>query len=117
MRVAPKLIAACNKDGGAARNAARAEIIIVGKVMSDNTSPPTSGEERGMLKTLRKTASPSNPKITEGTAAKLLILISAKSSHRFHRRPRGANNSKYNAAKTPAGKDIAKVSNKVKKEP
>ena len=60
-----------------------------------------------------KTVSPSKPKITDGTAAKLLMLISIKSNQRL----RGANISKYNAAKTAVGKDNRKVNSKVKKEP
>ena len=56
--------------------AARDEIIIVGNVIMPRTIPPTSGIDLGIPKTPIKIANPKMPKTTEGTAAKLLILIS-----------------------------------------
>ena len=65
--------------GGTAFIAARLEMIIVGKVIKAKTIPPTSGIERGIPKILIKIASPKIPNTTEGTAARLLILISISS--------------------------------------
>ncbi len=59
--------------------AARLEMMIVGNVINESTRPPTSGAERGMPKKLINTARPSKPNTIDGTAARLLILISIKS--------------------------------------
>ena len=104
MRVAPKLSAADNIDGGTAAKAAREAMIMVGKVIMESTNPPTKGEERGRPKKLIKIANPSTPKMIDGTAAKLLILISIKSNHLL----RGANISKYKAANTAIGNETKK---------
>ena len=87
--------------------------MMVGRVIRVNTSPPTRGAERGNPKKLRNTAKPSNPKTMDGTAARLLMLISIKSVHLFL----GANSSRYMAAATPTGKDNTRVTIRVKKEP
>ena len=71
-------------------SAARVTMIMVGKVISDNTKPPTSGAERGNPNQPRKTARPSRPNTTEGTAARLFTLISMRSVSRFL----GANSSR-----------------------
>ena len=49
-------------------------------------------------------ASPRRPKIMEGTAARLLMLTSMISVQIFL----GANSSRYMAAATPMGKDVAR---------
>ena len=100
-------------EGGTAFKHERLEIIIVGSVISVSTSPPTKGTERGMPNKFRNIARPSRPKITEGTAAKLLMFTSIKSVIRFL----GAYSSRYTAAATPMGKDKAKVTSKVSKLP
>ena len=58
-------------------------IIIVGKVISDKTIPPTSGEDLGKSKYPKKIDSPSKPKTIDGTAAKLLMLTSIISDSLF----------------------------------
>jgi hypothetical protein len=55
-------------------------IMIVGRVISANTIPPTSGVERGRLKKFKKIERPRSPNTIEGTAARLLILTSIKVS-------------------------------------
>src|SRR3546814_10208750 len=59
---------------GTAFSAARVTMMMVGRVISDRTMPPTRGAERGSPKKPRKTARPSRPNTTEGTAARLLML-------------------------------------------
>ena len=76
--------------GGTALIAALLEIIIVGNVIKANTSPPTSGIDRGIPNSFMKIAKPKIPKTTDGTAAKLLILISINSVNLFL----GANSSR-----------------------
>ena len=76
--------------GGTARIAARDEIMMVGNVISASTTPPISGIERGMPKMPIKIARPRMPKTTDGTAARLLMLISISSVTRFF----GANSSR-----------------------
>jgi hypothetical protein len=71
-------------------SAALVTMIMVGNVISDSTIPPTSGAERGRPNQPRKTAKPSNPNTTDGTAARLLMLISMISVQRFW----GANSSR-----------------------
>ena len=78
---APPPMPASRIDGGTDLIAALLEIIIVGKVINVRTKPPTSGTERGTSKKLMKTAKPNNPKIIDGTAARLLILTSMKLVH------------------------------------
>ena len=63
---------------------------LVGKVIKDNTIPPTKGADRGKVKKLMNTAKPNKPNTIEGTAARLLMLISMKSMNRFF----GANSSR-----------------------
>jgi hypothetical protein len=65
-------------------------MMMVGRVISESTMPPTSGAERGRPKNWRKTARPSRPKTIEGTAARLLMLTSIRSVQRFL----GANSSR-----------------------
>jgi hypothetical protein len=62
---------------------------MVGSTISASTMPPTSGAERGRPKKFRNTERPSKPKTIEGTAARLLMLISIRSVQRFF----GANSS------------------------
>ena len=78
-------MAASRIDGGTDLIAALLEIIIVGKVISVKTKPPTNGTERGTPKKLMKTAKPNKPKIIDGTAARLLILTSIKLVHLLRR--------------------------------
>ena len=92
--------AASRIDGGTALMALRPAITMTGIVISAKVMPPTSGADRGMPHMPRNTASPSNPKIIEGTAARLLIDTSIRSVHRFL----GAYSSRYSADKTPIGK-------------
>jgi len=87
---APMPSAASRIDGGTDFIAARLEIIMVGNVIKVNTKPPTKGTDLGKPKKLMNIAKPSKPKITDGTAAKLLILTSIKSVSLFL----GANSSK-----------------------
>ena len=88
-------------------------IIIVGKVIKDNTRPPTKGTDLGIPKKFIKTARPNKPKIIDGTAARLFILTSIKSVIRFFI----AKFSKYMAVKTPIGKLNNNVTVMVIKEP
>ena len=74
---------------------------------------PSTGMDRGIPKKFIKIARPNNPKIIEGTAAKLFIFTSIKSVHLFF----GANSSKYIAAVTPIGNDINRVKISVKNDP
>ena len=105
--------AASRIDGGTAFSAAREAMMIVGKVKSVSTNPPTSGAERGRPKTPMNIASPSRPNTIDGTAARLLMLTSMMSVMRL----RGANSSRYTAAPTPIGKDSNKVMSSVNAEP
>ena len=82
--------AASRMEGGTEVSAARLLMITVGRVITVSTSPPTSGAERGRPKKFRNTASPNRPNTIEGTAARLLMLISIRSVHRL----RGANSSR-----------------------
>ena len=59
-------------------------------VISASVMPPTKGDDRGKLNVLMNTARPNKPKIIEGTAARLLIETSTKSTQRFF----GANSSR-----------------------
>ena len=76
--------------GGTAFIAARLEIIIVGKVINAKTNPPIKGIDLGIPNRLINIAKPSIPNTTEGTAARLLILISISSVNLFL----GANSSR-----------------------
>jgi hypothetical protein len=58
-------------------------MMMVGRVISVSTRPPTRGVERGTPKKLMKMARPSRPKMIDGTAARLLMLTSIISVHRF----------------------------------
>ena len=87
---APTPSAASRMEGGTDFNADRLAMIMTGRVIRVNTSPPTTGADRGNPKKLRNTARPSNPKTMEGTAARLLMLTSIKSVQRFL----GANSSR-----------------------
>ena len=87
---APKPIAASLIDGGTAFMAALLAMIMVGSVIKVSTMPPTKGADRGKPNKLIIMAKPSKPKTMEGTAARLLILISIMSVKRFF----GANSSK-----------------------
>ena len=82
--------AASRMLGGTARKLAREAMIIVGNVINDSTIPPTKGAERGRPKVFKNIESPSKPKTMDGTAAKLLMLISIKSENLFF----GANSSR-----------------------
>ncbi len=113
MGVAPIASAASRMDGGTARIAARAAMMMVGKVISASTMPPTKGADRGICRKLRNTASPNNPKTIEGTAARLLIFTSIISVMRFL----GANSCRYSAAIMPIGNDRAIVTSSVKNDP
>ena len=53
--------------------------------------PPTRGADLGISKKFRKIASPNNPKIIDGTAARLFIFTSIKSTNLLSF---GANSSK-----------------------
>ena len=90
IREAPIPSAASRIEGGTEARAARPAMMIVGRVMSASTIPPTIGTERGRPKKLRNTASPSSPNTMEGTAARLLMFTSMRSVHRL----RGANSSR-----------------------
>ena len=87
---APTPSAASRIEGGTDFSAARVAMMIVGIVMSASVMPPTKGAERGRPNQPRNTASARRPNTTEGTAARLLILISMKSLIRFL----GANSSR-----------------------
>ena len=87
---APTPNAASRIDGGTDFSAARLAMMMVGRVMSVSTRPPTSGAERGRPKRLMNMARPSSPNTIEGTAARLLILTSMRSVMRFF----GANSSR-----------------------
>ena len=73
----------------------------MGSVIRAKTIPPTIGAERGRCITLRKIAKPSRPKIIDGTAARLLILISIISVNLFF----GASSSKNTPAATAIGNE------------
>src|SRR5690606_22943628 len=88
-------------------------IMIIGRTINDKVKPPTKAEERGIEKKLRYTTKPKSPKIMEGIAAKLLILISIMSVMIL----RGANSSKYKALITPTGKAQSRNIIIVKNEP
>ena len=83
--------AASRIEGGTPRSAARVATTMIGNVISVSVRPPTSGAERGRLKKLRNTASPSRPNTIEGTAARLLMLTSIRSTQRVFL---GANSSR-----------------------
>ena len=63
---------------------------MVGNVIKDSVIPPTKDVDLGSPKTLRSIPNPNRPKTIDGTAAKLLILISIISVKVFF----GANSSK-----------------------
>ena len=88
--VAPTANAPSLIDGGTALNEALVAIIIVGKVIKDKTIPPTRGVDLGNPNVFKIIPSPNKPNTIEGTAAKLLILISIKSVTLFF----GANSSR-----------------------
>ena len=71
--------AASRIDGGTLFKDALAAMIMVGRVIKVRTSPPTIGVERGRPKKFIKTARPKRPNMIEGTAARLLMLISIRS--------------------------------------
>ena len=57
-------------------------MMIVGRVISARAPcRPPAARERGSPKIFRKTARPRSPKTMEGTAARLLMLISMRSVH------------------------------------
>ncbi|MNY62014.1 hypothetical protein D3C86_1987690 [compost metagenome] len=58
---APRPSAAERIDGGTAFSAARVAMMMVGKVISVSTRPPTSAAERGMPAKLMNTARPRRP--------------------------------------------------------
>ncbi|MNY48219.1 hypothetical protein D3C86_1835390 [compost metagenome] len=58
---APRPRAAARIDGGTAFRAARVAMMIVGRVISVRTRPPTSEAERGKPMKLMKTERPSRP--------------------------------------------------------
>src|SRR3546814_19259912 len=66
-REAPTPKAASRIDGGTAFSAARVTMMMVGRVISDRTMPPTRCAERGSPKKPRKTARPSRTNTAEGT--------------------------------------------------
>ena len=80
---APTLSAASRIDGGTALIALRAVMTITGIVINASVRAPTIDAERVRPKVPRKTASPSSPKMIEGTAARLLIETSIRSVQRF----------------------------------
>ena len=80
---APTPRAASRMLGGTARIEAREEIMMVGNVIKAKTMPPTNGIDRGIPNITINIASPMIPKTTDGTAARLLILISIISVKRF----------------------------------
>jgi hypothetical protein len=49
-------------------------IMIVGRVISANTIPPTSGVERGRLKKFKKIERPRSPNTIEGTCGKVVNI-------------------------------------------
>ena len=51
--------------------------------MSAKVNPPTSGADLGSSKKFRKIANPSKPNTIDGTAARLLILVSIISENLF----------------------------------
>ena len=80
---APIARAASLIEGGTDWSDDLVAIIIVGRVIKDNTRPPTKGTDLGIPKKFIKTAKPNKPKIIDGTAARLFILTSIKSVIRF----------------------------------
>ena len=63
--------------------AALEEIITVGRVIKARTIPPTKGIDRGRPNATIKIASHIIPNTTDGTAARLFILISINSVSQF----------------------------------
>jgi len=91
-RLAPIPSAASRIEGGTALIALRLAMTMTGMIISASVTPPTSAAERGSigpiscpnrLQVPRNTASPSKPKMIEGTAARLLIETSIRSVQRF----------------------------------
>ncbi len=70
-------------------------ITMVGNTIKDKVKPPIKDDERGICNKLINIDRPSKPKIMEGIAAMLLMLISIKSANLFFT----ANSSKYKAIK------------------
>ena len=99
----PKPIDASSIEGGTDFIADLDAITIVGNVIKPRVSPPTKEADRGSSKKFRKIANPSNPNTMEGTAAKLLILVSIKSEKAFLY----ASFSRYIAVRMPSGKEVA----------
>ena len=87
--------------------AARDAMTIVGKVINPKVKPPTKGADLGKSKKLRKIARPRSPKTIEGTAARLLILVSIISANLFFL----AIFSRYSAVSTPIGKALINAIN------
>ncbi len=87
---APTPRAASRIDGGTALRAARAAMMMVGRVIRVSTQAAVIGADRGMPIRLMNMARPSRPKTMDGTAAKLLMLTSIRSVQRFF----GANSSR-----------------------
>ena len=77
-------------EGGTDFSAARDAMMIVGSTSRASTRPPTSGADRGKSKKFRNIARPSRPNTIDGTAARLLMLISMSSVSLFL----GANSSR-----------------------
>ena len=88
-------------------------IIIVGRVMRDKVIPPTKDVDLGNPNTFNKMPSANKPNTMDGTAARLLILISIISVILFL----GANSSRYTAASNAIGKAKIKQIIIEKKEP
>ena len=101
-------------EGGTDFSAALLEIIIVGSVIKERTIPPTSGADLGIPKKFKNIAKPNRPNIIEGTAARLFIFTSIKSTNLLFF---GANSSKKIAVAIPTGKDKIKVIVSANNEP
>ena len=87
---APTPRAASRMLGGTDFSEARVEMMMVGRVISVSTSPPTSGADCGRWANWIKTASPRIPNTIDGTAARFEMLTSIRSVQRFC----GANSSR-----------------------
>ena len=94
-------------DGGTDLIADRAAITIVGRVITAKVSPPTSGADLGREKKFKNIAKPRSPKTIDGTAAKLLMLVSMVLENLFF----NAIFSMYRADRTPSGKDTINAIN------
>ena len=103
----PRPIDASSIDGGTDLIAEREAITIVGRVIKPSVKPPTREADRGKSKKFRNIAKPSKPKTMEGTAARLLILVSIRSENLFL----DASFSRYTAVSIPSGKEVIKAIN------